>query len=226
MKLNEKIVKKIWKESISTLIIIGAIFIINSSIQPTPKIHSNKPETAVLNAEDLPSRLGNNVEIAIEEKSIDELVRDVETGKAGNGEDRVKYLGDKYSEVQKIINEKYKNKVATSKEVIQQRATSGNKAELQNYAYELVIAMGWSESDFLNLINLWDRESGWNPNAHNKSSGAHGIPQSLPASKMATYGEDYLTNGETQIRWGLNYILNRYGTPTKAWKHFQDKNWY
>ena len=76
------------------------------------------------------------------------------------------------------------------------------------------------------LIKLWDRESGWNPNSHNGSSGAHGIPQALPASKMASEGSDYMTNGNTQIRWGLSYIKNRYGSPSNAWGHFCSHNWY
>jgi hypothetical protein len=100
-------------------------------------------------------------------------------------------------------------------------------SELQEYAHNLVInEYGWSESDFTYLVKLWNRESNWNPNAHNSSSGAHGIPQSLPASKMASEGDDYYTNGETQIRWGLKYIAGRYGSPSNAWSHFQDKNWY
>lgn len=104
---------------------------------------------------------------------------------------------------------------------------SASKSELQSYAHDLVInTYGWTEYDFECLVNLWNRESGWNPNAHNKSSGAHGIPQSLPASKMASEGDDYYTNGYTQIRWGLKYIKNRYGSPSNAWSHFQNKNWY
>ena len=104
---------------------------------------------------------------------------------------------------------------------------SASKSELQSYARDLVInTYGWTEYDFECLVNLWNRESGWNPNAHNKSSGAHGIPQSLPASKMASEGDDYYTNGYTQIRWGLKYIKNRYGSPSNAWSHFQNKNWY
>ena len=85
---------------------------------------------------------------------------------------------------------------------------------------------GWTENDFNCLVKLWERESNWNPNAHNKSSGAHGIPQSLPASKMASEGSDYYTNGKTQIRWGLKYIKNRYGTPANAWAFWQQHKWY
>ena len=101
------------------------------------------------------------------------------------------------------------------------------KEDYKAYAYNLVLNKYlWSESDYQALVNLWERESNWNANAHNKSSGAHGIPQSLPASKMSSEGSDYYTNGYTQIRWGLKYIKERYGSPSKAWKHFQNKNWY
>lgn len=106
-------------------------------------------------------------------------------------------------------------------------SSSYSLSDLQAYAYDLVINQyGWSEYDFQCLVNLWNRESGWNPNAHNSYSGAHGIPQSLPASKMASEGADYYTNGETQIRWGLKYILGRYGSPSAAWAHSQSTGWY
>lgn len=107
------------------------------------------------------------------------------------------------------------------------KTTVGSVADYQSYAHDLVInSYLWSEEDFQALVNLWNRESGWNANAHNNSSGAHGIPQSLPASKMASEGDDYYTNGYTQIRWGLKYIRDRYGSPSAAWQHFQNKNWY
>ena len=76
------------------------------------------------------------------------------------------------------------------------------------------------------LDKLWTKESHWNPKAHNPSSGAHGIPQALPASKMAKYGSDYMTNPTVQIRWGLSYIKGRYKTPCAAWAHSQSTGWY
>ena len=100
-------------------------------------------------------------------------------------------------------------------------------SDYQNYAHDLVInTYGWSEYDFECLVKLWNRESSWRANAHNPSSGAHGIPQSLPASKMASEGADYYTNGYTQIRWGLKYIAGRYGTPSNAWAHSESHGWY
>ena len=99
-------------------------------------------------------------------------------------------------------------------------------AELQNYAHSLVLSYGWTEDDFLALVNLWNRESGWRVNAGNASSGAYGIPQALPGSKMASEGADWATNGETQIRWGLKYIAGRYGSPSNAWNNFLSNGWY
>ena len=124
------------------------------------------------------------------------------------------------------LNKKVTSRSANERSV-SSNTTTQPKSELQEYAHNLVInEYGWTEEDFTCLVNLWNRESGWNPNAHNSSSGAHGIPQSLPASKMASEGDDYYTNGETQIRWGLKYIAGRYGSPSNAWAHFQNKNWY
>ena len=104
--------------------------------------------------------------------------------------------------------------------------TSGTTSKYQSYAHDKVLEYGWTEYDYECLVKLWNRESRWNPNSHNSSSGAHGIPQALPASKMASEGSDYYTNGYTQIRWGLKYIKSRYGSPSSAWSHFVSHNWY
>jgi hypothetical protein len=75
------------------------------------------------------------------------------------------------------------------------------------------------------LIKLWNRESGWRVNASNPS-GAFGIPQAVPGSKMASFGADWRTNPVTQIKWGLSYIKGRYKTPCGAWQHSEDTGWY
>ena len=82
------------------------------------------------------------------------------------------------------------------------------------------------DRQFYCLDKLFNRESGWNTYATNPSSGAYGIPQALPASKMASAGADWKTNPFTQVRWGLNYIANRYGSPCGAWAHSQSVGWY
>ncbi len=88
------------------------------------------------------------------------------------------------------------------------------------------IRYGWNAKQFKALKTLWFHESGWNHRAVNRSSGAWGIPQALPAWRMRSHGSDYRTNLETQIDWGLDYIKGRYGTPAKAWKFWRAHNWY
>ena len=96
----------------------------------------------------------------------------------------------------------------------------------QEIGHQLVAARGWGDSEFACLLTLWDRESGWRVDASNASSGAYGIPQALPGSKMASVGADWQTNPATQITWGLNYIAGRYGTPCGALGHSQASGWY
>lgn len=94
------------------------------------------------------------------------------------------------------------------------------------FALAEVTSRGWDYNQFSCLVKLWERESNWRWNATNRSSGAYGIPQSLPASKMASAGADWRTNPETQILWGLGYIDGRYGSPCAALLHSDVKNWY
>lgn len=123
-------------------------------------------------------------------------------------------------------------RIAQSKQVTSRGGTSvrtatGTKAEYQAYAKDLCInTYGWTENDFNCLVKLVEKESSWNPNAVNKSSGAAGLFQALPASKMASEGSDYMTNYKTQVKWGLKYIKNRYGTPANAWAFWQSHKWY
>ncbi|HLS04010.1 MAG TPA: ubiquitin-like domain-containing protein [Actinomycetales bacterium] len=91
---------------------------------------------------------------------------------------------------------------------------------------EMAADRGWGDDQFRCLDNLWTRESNWRHTAANSSSGAYGIPQALPGSKMGSVGSDWRTNPATQIPWGLNYIKGRYGTPCGAWNFFQNRNWY
>jgi len=92
--------------------------------------------------------------------------------------------------------------------------------------YQLMLDFGFAEGQWRFLDWLWQRESGWNHLADNPTSSAYGIPQSLPGTKMAVVGDDWRTNPETQIRWGLAYIAARYGTPEGAWQHSERVGWY
>ncbi len=93
-------------------------------------------------------------------------------------------------------------------------------------AQALMAERGWGDDQFACLDKLWTKESGWRVNAENSSSGAYGIPQALPGSKMASAGEDWRTSAATQITWGLGYIAGRYGTPCDAWAHSMSTGWY
>lgn len=106
-------------------------------------------------------------------------------------------------------------------------ARFGTVAYSQWYAQQAAsMRYGWDAKHFVALKKLWFRESGWNHRAVNPSSGAWGIPQSLPARKMRKFGKDYRTNPETQIDWGLHYIKERYGSPLRAWSFWRSHNWY
>jgi hypothetical protein len=96
----------------------------------------------------------------------------------------------------------------------------------QQTAAAMLGSFGWSSSEFGCLVSLWNLESGWNVYASNPSSGAYGIPQALPGSKMASAGPDWQSNAATQIRWGLGYIKSLYGSPCGAWSHEQADGWY
>jgi hypothetical protein len=96
----------------------------------------------------------------------------------------------------------------------------------QHIAYQMMSSFGFSpSSEWTCLDEVWTKESSWQYDAENPS-GAYGIPQSLPASKMAAAGSDYRTNPATQIKWGLGYIQSTYGTPCGAWSHEVNYGWY
>ncbi|MDQ0030866.1 hypothetical protein [Arthrobacter bambusae] len=99
-------------------------------------------------------------------------------------------------------------------------------AGAQAYAASLLPSYGWGQGEMSSLLALWNKESDWRTTATNASSGAYGIGQSLPGDKMASEGADWQTNYQTQIRWGLNYIKERYGSPSAAWSFHLANNWY
>jgi hypothetical protein len=102
------------------------------------------------------------------------------------------------------------------------RPYRGNKLT----ACRMLGSFGLSTNQMAPLARLWQRESGWNQRAANHSSGAYGIPQALPGSKMRSAGRDWRSNPATQIKWGLRYIKSRYGTPARAWAHSRSHGWY
>lgn len=117
--------------------------------------------------------------------------------------------------------------IAEADRIAAEAAAARTPAGAQAIARDLAAARyGWGADQVGCLVKLWQKESGWRYDALNASSGAAGIPQSLPGSKMATHGADWQTNPATQISWGLDYIDRAYGTPCSAWGHSQSSNWY
>jgi hypothetical protein len=101
-----------------------------------------------------------------------------------------------------------------------------NAGSAQSIAYHMMASYGFDPATQYECLNLlWGHESGWNYQAEN-ASGAFGIPQALPGSKMASAGPDWQTNPATQIAWGLGYIKATYGTPCNAWSFWEANGWY
>lgn len=110
--------------------------------------------------------------------------------------------------------------------VLDARPTGGGPAQNRELGRFLTAEFGWDAGQFSCVDEIFSQESGWSVTADNPSSSAYGIPQALPGSKMASAGPDWQTNPETQIRWGLGYIDERYGTPCAAWNFKQGTGWY
>jgi hypothetical protein len=102
-------------------------------------------------------------------------------------------------------------------------AGSGSPRQI---AQAMLASFGWAPSQFSCLDPLWEHESSWSVSAANPGSGAFGIPQALPGSRMASAGPDWQTSATTQIKWGLQYIKGTYGSPCAAWAHEEATSWY
>ena len=129
----------------------------------------------------------------------------------------------KREKVQEVISKQPVNEiVVVGTKPLYSGDPSGNVAIGQRQA----AARGWTGNQWTCLYLLWQRESNWNHTASNSYSGAYGIPQALPGSKMSSHGGDWQSNPATQIAWGLDYIAGRYGSPCGAWEHSENHNWY
>ena len=117
-------------------------------------------------------------------------------------------------------------RAAKAKAARARAAAGGTPAQNRALGMQMCADHGWSGSQCDDLAKLWQKESGWSSRAHNASSGAHGIPQALPGSKMGSHGSDWATSARTQIAWGLDYIADVYGNPSNAWGHSQRTGWY
>lgn len=121
-----------------------------------------------------------------------------------------------------------RSSAAAASSAVQARRASGHRRHRgpRAIARLLLHRLGFKRWQFRYLNRLWSRESSWNPRASNPYSGAYGIPQAVPGSKMASAGRHWRTSSWTQIRWGLRYIRGRYHSPRRAWWHEQGTGWY
>ncbi len=201
------------------------------SVKPETKIKSNM----------IIKLWRNGKQVTTVEEDVDFPVEKIEDANRKVGYRKIKQSGEKgkrnvtYEIVMRDGVEVSRKEIAsvTIKEPKKQVEVIGakvpaptNPSENAKLGHQMMLDFGYDENQWGCLYNLWTRESRWRTTATNPSSGAYGIPQSLPASKMARYGSDYMTNPATQITWGLNYIKGRYKTPCGAWSSFQKKGWY
>lgn len=102
------------------------------------------------------------------------------------------------------------------------QAATTQASSAQSIAHKMIP----DAAQFNAFSKIVEHESGWNPSATNSSSGAYGLVQALPGSKMSAAGSDWKTNPATQIKWGLDYMNSRYGSPVQAWSFWQANGWY
>lgn len=117
-----------------------------------------------------------------------------------------------------------KSKKKTTKKTTQRIKVNEN--EITSYLYQEVLKKGWTKEDYNAVVSIIIKESSFNVNAVNSKTGACGLFQAYPCNKMKSYGSDYKTNYKVQIAWGLDYIKDRYKTPSNAWKFWQEHKWY
>lgn len=194
------------------------------SLTPTdsPRPHLTRRTSAILAAAVVAALAGGVATVSVAQSArADEIERHAVTAAivqtSSVDSDQLDVYGDVLA-----ARVAYQDKIAAAEAAF--RATP---AGAQQTAREMSASQyGWGDDQFSCLVSLWERESNWNVNSLNASSGAAGIPQALPGEKMATAGADWQTNPATQITWGLGYIAAAYGTPCAAWGHSESFNWY
>ena len=127
-----------------------------------------------------------------------------------------------------LVQHAFRLRLTQARAAIAQRqaAVSSVSGSPRQIARAMLGSFGWSSGQFSCLDPLWEHESRWSVTAANPGSGAFGIPQALPGSRMASAGPDWQTSAATQITWGLRYIRDTYGSPCAAWSHEQATSWY
>jgi hypothetical protein len=140
--------------------------------------------------------------------------------------DRMRSIQGQRQHEQEVAAAKAAARTAPAAQPARRAAVAPQSGSPEQVAEQMLSQFGWSSSQFSCLQPLWEHESGWNLTAENPTSGAYGIPQSLPGSQMSSAGADWQTDAATQVRWGLTYIHGRYGSPCGAWSHEISVGWY
>jgi flagellar biosynthesis GTPase FlhF len=186
--------------------------VLNSEKAHTAGTPSVKPKTAEEQAQEV-TRLRNQIEAV-------EAARKAMQDQAAIKRAAKNAALARYKALQKTDDKSREERASRDAE---RKKIEGTPKEV---AMNLLPDHGWGESQFSCLEKLWNKESRWKVNADNPTSSAYGIPQALPGNRMAAYGSDWRTNPVTQIKWGLDYIEDAYGSPCSAWAHSQAKGWY
>ena len=226
---------------VSTQLIVGGLFLFmlfsgNTGDNRVVVVENNNLDK-MADAVSVLFEVDHTVSADVDETKVEELVSAEEKAKqeeaariAAEEEARRKAEEEAQrarEEAERVAREEAERKAREEEAARAAISSDQSVAALQEYARNLVInSYGWTNDDFIALVNLWNRESGWNVTVGNPNSRAYGIPQANPGSQMASEGADWQYNGETQIRWGLKYIQGRYGSPSGAWSHFLSHNWY
>ncbi|HEU4948569.1 MAG TPA: hypothetical protein VFT31_15580 [Kribbella sp.] len=186
--------------------------VINSEKAMKAKSPSPKPLTAEQQAQEA-TRLRNQIEAVV-------AARKQMQDKAALRRKAKNAALARYRALEKTADDSRRERASRDAE---RKKLEGTPKEV---AFNLLADHGWKSDQFGCLDSLWTKESGWRVTADNPSSSAYGIPQALPGKRMAAYGSDWRTNPVTQIKWGLDYIEDAYGSPCGAWSHSKAKGWY
>jgi hypothetical protein len=202
--------------------------------QEVASVEPMRPTAADTANEGVAGARGDAVVAAVQAQREEEarIAAEEEARRAAEAQAAAEKAAAEKAAAEKAAAEKAAAEKAAAEKAAAERAASSDRAsrsartgDPKSIARSMLAARGQADQ-FGCLDRLWQKESGWSHTATNASSGAYGIPQSLPAGKMASAGADWRTNPATQISWGLGYISQRYGGPCAAWSHSQSRNWY
>ncbi|MET9088568.1 transglycosylase SLT domain-containing protein [Streptomyces sp. NPDC004237] len=202
-----------------------------SVAQPNNDAEATAADTTLL--ADLPAGQQATVQTASLTQQADAVAIQADATAKKDAEQSARVAAAKSAEAKKAAAEKAAKEAkerAEAKEAASRSSASASSFPVQSsYTVAQIQAMAQqmvASGQFQCFSNIVDHESSWNYRAVNASSGAYGLFQALPGSKMSSVGSDWQTNPATQIKWGLNYMNSRYGSPCEAWSFWQANHWY